>query len=732
MASAQALNKADPLTPEGGHAFDRVRLAQELLSLGHPGLTPEVAGRLAGELEADLLGRPPERVTPQVISEILEFKLKEMGILKNSPTDSPLEDEAQEKTEIAGVIQETQLPTLEKFLSPQNDSHEKTKPPAPRPPRAQMRIHPTFLKEKDELAEEALFRIMKNLADTAAQAEAKFPHSENPDTLAVEFFNCMANQEFYPHFPGLLGEDSMAAYGSHHLWIDVSQGSQSQERALAHAQRIWEHGSSASFILGHPNSEFAWTERSFGNLLHSIERALLDLPEKIRLPDRVGLHFPGEEPLVKKLINLALSGKYYPRFQISLGFEEGIQNPSLIGGIWNQCSPQLVFHTGAHAPALPRWSGGPYLRPLEACHLGSINLSFLASGKEVDWGKFRRIIRTAVHFLDNLFEVTTFPLEATRRETLNHRKIGLGVMGFAELLEKLGYPYPSEATLVLSEKLMGFLFQEAAKASRDLAKLRGAFPGFSEEHWRSHGGLRRHGNLGGMCSAPGLAQLAGVTPGLDPKNSLPPEGETWLQRVQGAWEAACDGSVGIHIPAGDSKSPETLKQDLQLAESLALKQLTLEQNFWIQPEELQENPETAGEIVETTETPDNENVPPSIPRPRPSVLNGRIKEFSLGSLACLITLSHDEFGPRELLLRAGKAGSQLNAQGEALSRLITLLFGMGMDSQVIADELSGIQAKGEEPTLAEVISRFLKEESQEENGEEEEEITEVVELGSVH
>jgi ribonucleoside-diphosphate reductase alpha chain len=460
--------------------------------------------------------------------------------------------------------------------------------------------------------------------------------------------------------------------------------------------------------------------------------ALLDLPEKIRLPDRVGLHFPGEHPFAKKLINLALSGKFYPRFQISLGFEQEIRNPSLIGGIWNQCSPQLVFHTGAHAPALPRWSGGPYLRPLEACHLGSINLSFLASGREVDWGKFRRIIRTAVHLLDNLFEVTTFPLEATRRETLNHRKIGLGVMGFAELLEKLGYPYSSEATLVLSEKLMGFLFQEAARASRDLAKLRGAFPGFSEEHWRSHGGLRRHGNLGGMCSAPELAQLAGVTPGLDPKNTLSSdEKEAWLQRVQGAWEAACDGSVGIHIPAGDSKSLEALKRDLQLAESLALKQLTLEQNFWIQQEELQEElPDTTEEIEETTETP--QEVSPSLSRPRPSVLTGRTRQISEGTLSCLITLACDEVGPRELLLRAGKAGSLLNAEGEALSRLVTLLFGMGMDSKIIADELSGIEAKGEEPTLAEVIARFLKEENQEEEGLEEEEITEVVALESVH
>ncbi|MDX1386421.1 MAG: hypothetical protein R3257_02450, partial [bacterium] len=214
MASARALENTVAPNPAEGLAFDRDRLAGELLSLGHPQLTPEVAGRLARELETDLLGRPPERVTPQVISEILKFKLEEMGVLKKSPAQAPRENHS--------VIQKTQLPTLEKFLSPQEENPDPREHPAPQPPRAQLRVNHAFLKESHGLDEEALYSVLLNLADTVAQAENKFPHSENPETLAVEFFNCMANQEFYPHFPGLLGEGSMAAYGGHHLWIDVS------------------------------------------------------------------------------------------------------------------------------------------------------------------------------------------------------------------------------------------------------------------------------------------------------------------------------------------------------------------------------------------------------------------------------------------------------------------------------------------------------------------------------
>ncbi|MDX1387291.1 MAG: hypothetical protein R3257_06840, partial [bacterium] len=125
---------------------------------------------------------------------------------------------------------------------------------------------------------------------------------------------------------------------------------------------------------------------------------------------------------------------------------------------------------------------------------------------------------------------------------------------------------------------------------------------------------------------------------------------------------------------------------------------------------------------------------PSLPRPREPVLTGRTREFTLGSVSCLMSLACDAYGPRELLLRAGKAGSSLNAQGEALSRLVTLLFGMGVDAPRIVEELDGIRSAEGEATLAELIAGFLKEAGTEPgpSHELEEEITEVVEIESLH
>ena len=118
------------------------------------------------------------------------------------------------------------------------------------------------------------------------------------------------------------------------------------------------------------------------------------------------------------------------------------------------------------------------LAPNESCLLGAINLSKFVKDGKVDYKELRRIVTLVVHFLDNLIDVNIYPLEQIDKATRNARKIGVGIMGWAEMLIQLGVSYDSKEALELAESVMGFIDDEAHKASRDLAVIRGNFPLF--------------------------------------------------------------------------------------------------------------------------------------------------------------------------------------------------------------------------------------------------------------
>ncbi|MHA1505769.1 MAG: adenosylcobalamin-dependent ribonucleoside-diphosphate reductase [Candidatus Asgardarchaeia archaeon] len=130
------------------------------------------------------------------------------------------------------------------------------------------------------------------------------------------------------------------------------------------------------------------------------------------------------------------------------------------------------------------------LLPFESCNLGSINLSHMVKGDwlngegEIDWEKLKETVRIAVRFLDNVIDVNKFPLKEIREKTLSNRKIGLGLMGFADMLIKLGVRYDSDDAIFLAKKIMEFVNYHSKMASIELAKERGSFPNFEKSIYK--------------------------------------------------------------------------------------------------------------------------------------------------------------------------------------------------------------------------------------------------------
>ena len=160
------------------------------------------------------------------------------------------------------------------------------------------------------------------------------------------------------------------------------------------------------------------------------------------------------------------------------------------------------------------------LLPYEACNLGSINLSLLVkkteNGAEIDYDKLKEIVHEAVHFLDNVIDVNQYPLPEIDKMTRGTRKIGLGVMGWADMLLQLGVAYDSDKANTLAEEVMGFIRREAQAKSMELAKVKGVFPYYDQSIFKKQKIKIRNATTTTIAPTGTLSIIAGVSSGVEP------------------------------------------------------------------------------------------------------------------------------------------------------------------------------------------------------------------------
>lgn len=153
------------------------------------------------------------------------------------------------------------------------------------------------------------------------------------------------------------------------------------------------------------------------------------------------------------------------------------------------------------------------LLPYESCNLGSINLSKMVNKGSIDWEKLKNTIKISVMFLDNIIDINKYTLSRIEKITKANRKIGLGVMGFADMLVQLGIPYDSEEALGVAEQVMSFIREKSHAASEELAKKRGAFPNFPGSIYQKQ---MRNSTVTTIAPTGTISIIAGCSSGIEP------------------------------------------------------------------------------------------------------------------------------------------------------------------------------------------------------------------------
>ena len=391
------------------------------------------------------------------------------------------------------------------------------------------------------------------------------------------------------------------------------------------------------------------------------------------------------------------------------------------------------------------------LLPYESCNLGSINLTTMLRYRDgryvVDYDRLRDTVHWATRFLDNVIDMNKYPLKQIAEMTKANRKIGLGIMGFADMLLMMGYSYDSEEALGLGKDLMRFIDEEGHKASTALAEERGSFPNFADSPLaKKYPGLR-NATVTTIAPTGTISIISAVSSGIEPifavayvrnvmdkdillevnpifaevarargfysdelmkeiagqgtlkdVKGIPEDvrglfvtaldiSPDWHIKMQAAFQDHTDNAVSktVNFPA-DAKPADVEKVYLE-AYRLGCKGVTVYRYGSREDQVLS----VGGDKKTDDATEDAAQEDSRAPRPRPYVTKGSTQKIETGCGHLYVTINQDERGLCEVFTQMGKSGGCTASQSEAIGRLLSLALRSGIEPEAIVKQLRGIR-----------------------------------------
>ncbi len=395
-------------------------------------------------------------------------------------------------------------------------------------PNARLVLEKRYLKKNApgnpiESPEEMFRRIAKN----AASADLIYYKKADIISLEEQFYNLMTSLQFLPNSPTLMNASRYLQQLLACFVLPVEDSIESIFETVKLAALIHKSGGGTGFSFSHirPKNDIVSTSCGLASGPISFMKVFNEATETINQGGfRRGANMAVlkvNHPDILNFINAKHSEGVLTNFNISIGITDAFMqaveknrtfpliNPrtniitntinakelfkQIVHSAWKNGEPGVLFIDTINAAnptpligeiEVTNPCGEQPLIPYEACVLGSINVSKMVKCKnghyETDWDNFEETIQLAVHFLDNIIDMSKYPLPQIEHLTKGNRKIGLGIMGFADLLIKLNIPYNSEEAIRFTDKLLSFFSQKVNEESVKLAVERGVFPNYKE------------------------------------------------------------------------------------------------------------------------------------------------------------------------------------------------------------------------------------------------------------
>ena len=644
-------------------------------------------------------------------------------------------------------------------------------------------------RDKEGKVLETPVQMFRRVADTIAAADKTFDEKTDATPVAEEFYHMMTQLEFLPNSPTLMNAGRELGQLSACFVLPVGDSMEEIFDAVKFTALIHKSGGGTGFSFSRlrPANDVVLTTTGISSGPISFMRVFDVATETIkqggtRRGANMGI-LRVDHPDIMDFIMCKADKKQLNNFNISVGLTEAFMkavekdenydliNPRdrqvsgtlnarkvfnrIVAQAWENGEPGIVFldrlnrdnptpHVGEIESTNP--CGEQPLLPYESCNLGSINLGKMVQNSKVNWKRLGKVVNLAVHFLDNVVEANNYPLPKIAEMTMGNRKIGLGVMGWADMLIALGIPYNTEEAVELAHKTMGFINEQGHAASQALAKSRGAFPNFKKSLYDNKGEPpMRNATVTTIAPTGTISIIANASSGVEPlfavsyvrqvmdndilvevhpyfealakeKGFYSPElmqriaehgtlhGLTEIPedirnlfvtahditpevhiRMQAAFQKYTDNAVSKTVNFANGATVQDVARVYELAYKLDCKGVTIYRDGSRDQQVLSvgKKQEAAGDTG-----PDKDKA--ATKRERPKILKGWTYQMQTGCGPLYVTVNEDSTGLFELFTTMGKAGGCAASQSEAIGRMVSLAWRSGLQARQVIKQLQGI------------------------------------------